>query len=270
MIVTLSMSPSRAAMVRLMPSIAIDPLYTRNGSNSAGTRTRSHQFSSPSASSERNSPVPSTCPCTICPLKRPAGESGRSRFTRAPGRSAPRLLRRSVSGATSAAKESDRRSTAVRHTPLTAMLAPSALPSSTVEQRKRSRGAAASTVPSSSIIPVNIDVRFPRELVRRNRMHRHAVYTDRIRPPPPPDSPRERQRLQPAQDLRAVVKEHAIDAARFERCPVQLAARFDHQRQVLLAREPPDQPAQVRAPARPVHHQDPHAARFQQLAALRR
>ena len=42
--------PSSAAMVRLMPSMAMEPFSTRKGSSSAGTRTRSHQFSSPSGS----------------------------------------------------------------------------------------------------------------------------------------------------------------------------------------------------------------------------
>src|SRR5579883_2333748 len=174
------------------------------------------------------------------PLSRPLGESGRSRFTRDPGRSAPRFVRFSVSGATSAAKESGRKSTAVKHTPFTAMLAPSGEPSSTVEQRTRSRGAAASTVPSSSIIPVNIDVSFDRELVRRNRMHRHTVYTNRIRPPPPPDTAGQRQRLQPAQNLRSVIEEHAIDAAALQRGPVQLASGLHHQREILPRTQPPD------------------------------
>src|SRR5450432_1562542 len=88
------------------------------------------------------------------PLRRPVGESGRSRFTREPGRSAPRLLRRRVSGAGSAAG---------RHTPLTLMLAPAAVSAITVDARTFRRapagwGWSASTAPSSSIIPVNIRV----------------------------------------------------------------------------------------------------------------
>ena len=53
---------------------------------------------------------PSTWPCTMWPLRRPDGESGRSRLTRDPARRSPRLLRRSVSGARSAENESVPRS----------------------------------------------------------------------------------------------------------------------------------------------------------------
>src|SRR6516225_3806224 len=160
MMVTESTSDSSAATVKLIPSIATDPLYTRNASSSEGTRTRSHQFWSPRASSDSNSPVPSTWPCTICPLSRPVGASGRSRLTREPGPKSPRLLRRRVSGARSAAKVSKPRFTAVRHTPFTAMLAPSRRSSRTAQQRTCNRDPAEraridATVPNSSMMPVN-------------------------------------------------------------------------------------------------------------------
>src|SRR5205085_537179 len=158
------------------------------------------------------------------------GESGRSRLTYDPGRSSPRFVRRSVSGATSALKVSGRSPTAVRHTPLTAMLAPSVRSCITVEQRTRRRGAAASTVPSSSTIPVNIQISFDGEFVRRNLVNGDAVDADRVRPPPPPDAARQRERLQAAENLGPVVKEDAIHTAAFERRPVQLAAGLDDDR----------------------------------------
>src|SRR5215218_9395337 len=132
------------------------------------------------------------------PLSRPVGESGRSRLTRDPGRSAPRLVSRSVSGATSALKLSGRSPTAVRHTPFTAILAPSVMSCMTVEHRTRSFGAAASTVPSSSIIPVTIA--FDGELVWRDLVDGDVVDADGVRPAPPPDAARQRQSLEAAQN----------------------------------------------------------------------
>ena len=107
--------------------------------------------------------MPSTWPCTMWPLRRPVGESGRSRLTREPARRSPRLLRRRVSGARSAEKESGRGSTAVRHTPFTAMLAPSRHVrhhggAAHLQPRAGRPRSSASTVPSSSMIPVNIQV----------------------------------------------------------------------------------------------------------------
>src|SRR5579872_5537789 len=168
------------------------------------------------------------------PLSLPVGESGRSRFTRDPARKSPRLLRRSVSGARSALNPPGRKFTAVKHTPFTAMLAPSVMSCITVEQRTASRGPAVSTVPSSSIIPVNIQVAFHGEFVRRYRMNRHIPDPNGVRPAPPPDAARQRQRLQSAQNLRPVVEEDPVHYAAFERRPIQLASRLDHQREIPL------------------------------------
>src|ERR1017187_7132452 len=199
---------------------------------------RSHQFWSPSDSRARNSPVPSTWPCTMCPLKRPLGESGRSRFTREPARRAPRLGRSRVSGARSAEKESRSRSTAVRHTPLTAILAPSVISWRTVEQHTFSRAPAVrvwtdSSVPSSSMIPVNMDVSFHGEFIRRDGMNGDSLNVNGIDAPPPADPAGQRQSLQAAQNLGAVIEKDAVHGARFEGAPVDLAAGLDHQRKVL-------------------------------------
>src|SRR5450432_3563989 len=181
------------------------------------------------------------------PLRRPVGESGRSRFTREPGRSAPRLLRRRVSGARSAENPSGRGSTAVRHTPLTLMLAPAAVSAITVDARTFRRapagwGWSASTAPSSSIIPVNIRVaslsepglngpllhghllhvtllHIPLhcEFVWRYGVDGHIPDADGVHAAAPADTAGQRQRLHPAQDLGAVIEKDAIHHAGFKR-----------------------------------------------------
>src|ERR1039457_6948708 len=151
-------------------------------------RTRSHQLSSPSESRARNSPVPSTWPCTMWPFIRPFGESGRSRLTREPGRRSPRLLRSSVSGARSAG---------------------------TVEQRMERREPAVITAPSSSIIPVNIKVSFDGEFVGRNGMDGDVVDANGVGAAAASDAAGEGEGFQAAQNFGAVVEEDAIHHARF-------------------------------------------------------
>src|ERR1019366_4057140 len=237
-------------------------------------RMRSHQLSSPSPSRERNSPVPSTWPCTMWPFIRPLGESGRSRLTREPGRRSPRLLRLSVSGARSAENPSGRSPVTVRQTPLTAMLAPTAASPRTVEQRMESRDPAVSpvvapvvtTVPSSSIIPVNIKVSFDGEFVGWNGMDGDVVDANGVGAAAPSDAAGEGERFHAAQNLGTVVKENAIHHAGFERRPVELAAGLDHEREIALAAQPIDDAAQVGAPAGAIEHERLDAARFEQLA----
>src|SRR5436305_14941900 len=84
-----------------------------------------------------------------------------------------------------------------------------------------------STVPSSSMLAVNIQVPFHCKLVRRHRVNRNPVYANGIRPPRPPDSAGQRQRFESAQDLRPVVEEDAVHRIAFERRPIQLAACLD-------------------------------------------
>ena len=75
-------------------------------------------------------------------------------------------------------------------------------PPSTVAQRtlKRAplRGCVASTVPSSSIIPVNIEVSFHGEFVRRNGMDGDVVYADGVGAAAPSDAAGQRQGFQAA------------------------------------------------------------------------
>src|ERR1035438_9689327 len=233
---------------------------------------RSHQFWSPSDSRARNSPVESTWPCTMWPLKRPLGESGRSRFTREPARRSPRLVRRRVSGARSAEKEPAPRSTAVRHTPLTAMLAPSIISWRTMEQRTFSRAPEVrvwteSSVPSSSMIPVNMNVSFHGEFIRRDGMNGDAVNVNGVGAAAPANAARQRESFHATQNLGAVIKKDAVHGARFEGAPVDLAAGLDHQRKVLTPAEPFHGAAEIDAPAGAVEDQHWDAAVFQQLAA---
>src|SRR5258706_10125491 len=202
------------------------------------------------------------------PFRRPVGESGRSRLTREPGRRAPRLLRRRVSGARSAANESGLMSTAVRQTPLTAILAPSARSCITVEARTRRRAPAVSTVPSSSMIPVNIHVSFHCEFVRRDRVNGDAANADGVGPATTADTAGQRKGFETAQNLRPVIEKDAVDTAAFERRPVHLAAGLDHEREVLLARQPFDSAVQVGAASGAVEHQYLDAAGLENFAPL--
>src|ERR1035438_9549010 len=176
------------------------------------------------------------------PLSRPPGESGRSRLTREPGRRSPRLLRRSVSGARSAENPSGRSSAAVRQTPLTAMLAPTAASPRAGEQRMEGRAPAVITAPSASIIPVNIEISFDGEFVGWNRMDGDVVDANGVRAAAPSDAAGEGQRFHAAQNLGAVVEENAIYHAGLQSAPVELAAGLD---EALQSRPPsarsPDQ-----------------------------
>src|ERR1017187_1967355 len=231
-------------------------------------RTRSHQLSSPSESRARNSPVPSTWPCTMWPFIRPFGESGRSRLTRDPGRRSPRLLRSSVSGARSAENESGCSPLTVRQTPLTAMLEPPAASARTVEQRMERREPAVITAPSSSIIPVNIKVSFDGEFIRRNGMDGDVVDANGVGTAPASDAAGQGQGFQAAQNLGAVVEENAIHHAGFQGAPVELTAGLDHEGEIVVAAEPIDDAAQVGAAAGAFEDEHLDAARFEQLAAF--
>src|SRR4030088_159918 len=134
------------------------------------------------------------------PLNRADGSSGRSRFTGDPGRRSPRLDRRRVSGARSAEKPSGRKSTAVRQTPLTATLAPSFMSLMTVSQRTARRDPAVTTVPSSSMIPVNIYIPFHRKFIGRDLVDGDLMHPDRVRAAPSSDAAGERQRFEAAQN----------------------------------------------------------------------
>src|SRR5690606_19048869 len=107
--------------------------------------------------------MPSTWPLTRWPSSGSPRASDGSRFTRSPAASRPSVVTASVSAETSASKRSEPTAVAVRHTPLTAMLAPSvggrisvsAIP--IVTRLSPPRSSTASTVPIPLTIPENIE-----------------------------------------------------------------------------------------------------------------
>src|SRR5262252_6994605 len=75
------------------------------------------------------------------------------------------------------------------------------------------------------------------EFVRRDGMNAHVLQLDGVLAPPAPGAARHWKRLEAAQNLRRVVEEDLVSEAGFEHAPVHLAPRFDHQRQIFLARK---------------------------------
>src|SRR2546427_1413323 len=101
----------------------------------------------------------------MCPPRRVVGVTALSRLTGNPGFKFPSVDRNNVSFETSAAKDSGFTSSAVRHTPLTAIESPSLDPSVTVRASISMRASSPRfstfrTRPSSSMIPVNISENF--------------------------------------------------------------------------------------------------------------
>src|SRR6266478_4147735 len=153
---------SSSLTVSEVPSSAIEPFETTSGASPWGSRS-SIRTPSPSPVRRTSSPTPSTWPRTRCPPRRSPSASGRSRLTRSPAFRSPRVVLSNVSALTSAVKRSPLSSTAVRHTPSTAMLAPCLRPSRRVRTDRRTplgTRSTAATVPRSSISPVNIPGRY--------------------------------------------------------------------------------------------------------------
>ena len=112
---------------------------------------------SPSSAISWMEAVASTWPWTMWPPSRSLSASGRSRFTGSPSFSAPRLVRRSVSGTTSTRKLSPSSAVTVRHAPLTLMLSLTFRSDVTFGPATVSPvGSTRATLPTSSTIPVNI------------------------------------------------------------------------------------------------------------------
>src|ERR1019366_4960755 len=104
-------------------------------------------------------PTASTWPLTRWPPTRSPKASDGSRLTAAPLRSVPRVVRRAVSGITSALKPPTAISTTVRQIPLTAMLSPirrsGGSPCAPTRRRPPCGPTSASTSPNSVTIPEN-------------------------------------------------------------------------------------------------------------------
>ncbi len=147
------------ATVRLMPSIATEPFSTTKRMIS-GEASRVMMRAMPSLVRDATVPVPSMCPVTMWPPRRPEASRARSRLTGVPAESEPSAERLSVSGMTSARNAPPRTAFTVRQTPFTAMLSPVRVPSKTVWARTSSSAdwaafLTAPSVPTSSMIPVN-------------------------------------------------------------------------------------------------------------------
>src|SRR5258708_7922515 len=160
---------STLATVRLIPSTAMEPFSTTKGLSSFGMSiTTTRPATTPFI--DLILVVASMWPWTRWPSSNPEAASGSSRLTRAPSVSAPRFVRRSVSGTTSATKVAPDFVTTVKQHPLTATLEPTF--------RRRAVGAcsmpslfasASTTMPTPLTIPVNIHVPRDQYLVAKLR-----------------------------------------------------------------------------------------------------
>src|SRR5216683_5934156 len=170
---------STLATVRLIPSTAMEPFSTTKGWSSSGMSiTTSRPAETPFI--DLILVVASTWPWTRWPSSNPEAASGSSRLTRAPAFSAPRFVRRSVSGTTSATKVGPDFVTTVKQHPLTATLEPTLSRRAVGACSMPSLFASASTtVPTPLTIPVNIHVPSDQYLVAKLRRIRLAQF-DRI------------------------------------------------------------------------------------------
>src|SRR5450759_4394433 len=152
--------PSTAAIVRLTPSTATEPCATLTSLTACGASTATTRALS-SGVTRTTVPTPSMCPLTRCPPRRDCRVRARSRLRRSPGRLSASVVRRTVSGITSAVKPPGRSPVTVRQTPSLRMLSPTAAPSVTTGAAATSSTALFSptrrlrSVPTSSTIPVN-------------------------------------------------------------------------------------------------------------------
>src|SRR5205809_2170777 len=116
----------------------------------------------------------------MCPSKRPLARMGSSRFTRAPSLIRENDVRFQVSWARSAPKDLGATSTAVRQTPLTAMLLPlfSSFASFVLETEMRRLPlfvAMRVMRPTSSIMPVNIEASLRQNYHNGSVRHGHQI-----------------------------------------------------------------------------------------------
>src|SRR5215813_1551969 len=177
---------------------------------------------------------------------------GRSRLTRSPASRSPSALRASVSGPRSKARCSPSTSTAVRHTPFTARLPPSSMPSRVTVARTTSLAPwRRTTLPASSTIPVNMSVRPPLDaslddpVVTRGAdgdiLEANALGKDQ---PRPLDGTR---RVGAAQEDGGAERHDTVDEARLEERPGELAAAFHEHATDIEGAEPREQIAHVHA-----------------------
>src|SRR5262249_43945154 len=161
---TSNQSWPRPETVRDTPSTVIDPFSTTYRDSAVGSAIRTTSQCSDGVRAI-TCPVPSTCPCTMCPPSLLLIAAARSRFTWLPTPTSPRLERSSVSFITSALNSPPAcTSTTVRQTPLTEMESPCRASAVTtgprITNRAESVRSSLPTIsPSSSTIPVNTPIR---------------------------------------------------------------------------------------------------------------
>ncbi len=117
----------RLAIVRLIPSTAMDPFSTSRRRRASGYENENHHIP-PVSRTSMMVPTPSIWPVTKCPPSRSVGRQGRSRFTASAMRSFPRVVRPMVSSDRSTSNASCSTAVTVRQVPSTAMLSPIARP----------------------------------------------------------------------------------------------------------------------------------------------
>ena len=174
---------------------------------------RSHQFSSPSASSDEE--LAGAIHVALHDVAAQAA-GGRKRALQVDARAGAQIaqvaaaqrFRREVGGKTSGPRVQRGQADAV-HRDARALRSYPQSPwgSAPSAARRPARGSRTSTVPNSSMIPVNIQVSFHGEFVGRNGMNGDAVHADGVRAPAPADAAGQRQRLQAAQNLGPVIEE---------------------------------------------------------------
>src|SRR5215831_17374419 len=169
---------------------------------------------------------------------------GRSRLTRSPASRSPSALRASVSGPRSKARCSPSTSTAVRHTPFTARLEPSSMPSRVTGARTTNLDPCRrTTLPASSTMPVNMSVRSPPDVSLDDPVVTRGADGNVLEAntlgkgqPRPPDGTRRVGAA--AQEDGGAERHDTVDEARLEERPGELAAAF-HERATDVERAEP-------------------------------
>src|SRR5260370_5000061 len=228
--VKVACTSSTLATVRLIPSTAMEPFSTAKGGSSFGSSiTTSRPAATPFIALILL--VASTWPWTRWPSSNREAASGSSRLTRAPSFSAPRFVRRSVSGTTSATKIEPDFVTTVKQHPLTATLEPTFRRRAAEACSMPSLFASASTtVPTPLTIPVNIHV--PRDQYLVSKLRRVCLaQPDRIhKVQHAPAAHRSRCVATPDHDRCAIIL-NLIHETGAEECCVDLASTLEKRAQ---------------------------------------
>src|SRR5262250_3873381 len=193
---------------------------------------------------------------------------GRSRLTRSPASRSPSALRASVSGPRSKARCSPSTSTAVRHTPFTARLPPSSMPSRVTVARTTSLAPwRRTTLPASSTMPVNMSVRSPPDVslddpVVTRGADGHVLEANFLGKGEPrrPDGTR---RVGAAQEHGSAERHDTVDEACLEERPGELAAALHEHATDVEGAEPREQIAHVHASLVRFAVKDGEAARLE-------